>query len=221
MVPWPAVVSSSTVTSRSGSSAKMLIQRAGDAATPFVNAGAHVRTGVGHEPGYAKLGAALQLIAKRGDRALPERVVRGSQVDQIRIMRDDEADLARVDPSAEALCRLGRDRLSVPLVRVLGENLARRHAERRGAFDSQRMTAGDRHMRPQQPHRLILHHSTFPARGHGDHTTDLDSPCQRPPALASYARTAASPRAKGDPASEPGALGEGHFSAMVDSPPRG
>ena len=137
------------------------IQRAGDAADPLVDASAHVRPGVGDEPGHAELGAALQLIAKRRDRALPEGVVRGGQIDQIRIMGDDEANLAGGDPGAKALRRLWRDRLGVPLIRVLGENLARRHAERRGAFDSQRMTAGDRHMRAQQPHRPILHRSSF------------------------------------------------------------
>ena len=218
MVPCPAVVSSSTVTSRSGSSSKRLIQRAGDAADPLVDAGAHVRAGVGHEPGHAELSAALQLIAKRGDRALPEGVVRGGQIDQIRIMGDDEADLAGCDPGAEALRGLGRDRLRVPLVRVLGENLARRHAERRGALDSQRMTAGDRHMRAQQPHRPILHHSSFPARGRGDHTTDLDGACQR---LRTLAVTLNCRRAQRAPGIGPGALGEGPFAAMVDSPPRG
>src|SRR5215213_5734051 len=89
-------------------------------------------------------------------------------------MGDDEANLAGGDPGAKALGRFRRDWLSIPLVRILGENLACRHAERGGAFDSERMTTSDRHMRAQQPHRPILHRSSLPARGHGDHTTGLD-----------------------------------------------
>ena len=97
MVPWPAVVSSSTVTSRSGSSSKSRFNAAGHAADPLLDAGAHVGARVGDEPGHAELAAALQLIAKRGDRALPQGVVGGGQIDQIGVVGDDEADLAGRD----------------------------------------------------------------------------------------------------------------------------
>src|SRR3712207_4084407 len=99
-------------------------------------------------------------------------------------MRDDEANLTGFDPGAEVLGGLRRNWLGVPLVRVLRKNLARGHVERRGAFDGQRMATGNRHMRAKQPHRSILHHSSFLARGHGDHTTELDRPWQRPGVFA-------------------------------------
>jgi hypothetical protein len=47
------------------------------------------------------LGAALQFVAERRTRSFPQRVVGRGKVDQIRIVRDDDRDLALRDPRAE------------------------------------------------------------------------------------------------------------------------
>lgn len=103
--------------------------------------------------GDAQQVCAAQLVGKRIDRALPERVVRAGQVDQVRVVRDRVFDHELSQRAAKSLDVVGCDRLRPPLVVVLGEELDAIAAAAMGNLDGLVVAAGHRHMSAKNGHR--------------------------------------------------------------------
>jgi hypothetical protein len=82
-----------------------------------------MRTWVNHEVGNAQQLTALQFIQKGLNGFFVQGLVRRRQVDEIGAVSDDRADASRLAGVAEDGDFGGRQRLGLPLVGVLGEDL--------------------------------------------------------------------------------------------------
>ena len=86
-------------------------------------------------------------------RLLAQRRRRGSDVDQIAVVRDDRVDAGLGDPPPEQHDLVLGQHAGTPLADRLGEDLQRLAARRDGAIDGARQTAGDGQMGAEPRHQ--------------------------------------------------------------------
>src|SRR5882724_1308829 len=117
-----------------------------DAPQPLFLALTHMRTWVNYEVGNAQQLTALQFIEKGLNGFFVQGLVRRRQVNEIGAVSDDRTDASRLAGVAEDGDFGGRQRLGLPLVGVLGENLYGIAADFLSAHDCFLDTTADRHM---------------------------------------------------------------------------
>src|SRR4029078_4546781 len=94
-------------------------------AQPSLLAVRRARAGMDHDAEQPERLGAIEFVDERVDRLPPQRVEGGCMVDQIARVRDRGADGRLLEAGAEALHVAGIERLPLPSVAVLGEDLQR------------------------------------------------------------------------------------------------
>src|ERR1700677_4856329 len=113
---------------------------------------------------HAQRLASLQLVDEALDRALAQFVVRRTEIEQVRVVREDHPDPGLGLRGFERLDFLARVRLGGPLTRALGENLDAVAADLPAARQRLADAPRDRYVRSNQRPGLIIrcHYSVQP-----------------------------------------------------------
>ncbi len=106
------------------------------------------------QPVEAQRRGAVQFVAQRVDRLAPERRIRGREIDQVAVVRDDRPDLRLPHPTPEQRDFLGRQLARAPLPGRLREDLQRLAAARLGPVDGTGEAAGNGKVSAETRHDL-------------------------------------------------------------------
>ena len=161
--PAPAVFSSRIRGKVPPGASHRVIQAAGDGLEAALGSRPHVGAGMEDQGPDCERVTATQLLNERASALVPEVAIGAREVDEIRAVRDDGTDTARLHRVSKASGLLRRQSARAPLDLISGEDLNRLGVDAPTALWSLVQPSGRRHVRSEE-HQWPVTGRSMPAR---------------------------------------------------------